>query len=276
MKLVLLFLLLAAYGAATAQTDAEGCKDHDLIPSRLPGYYIGNCENNEFSSYVFRTPNSEKTIEGKKWVLEYFLKEGSKGVSQIFVRKNYVEALKKQGAKALLEQNGSATLQIKRPDASEIWIEITGYVGDGTPEETGHFYVIIVETAPMEQVITAKSLGDELQNTGKSVLYIQFETGKATIKKESVPMVEQMASLLNADKTLKVYIVGHTDNIGTIEANLKLSEERAASVTTMLVNTFKVSSSQLLAKGVGPLSPLANNAAEAGRKLNRRVEMVKQ
>jgi len=276
MKTLALFFSLMMSGFIIAQADKEGCKDHELIPSRLPGYYIGECEKNDFSSHVVITPTGEKTIEGKKTVLQYFLKEGSKGVSESFVRKNYVEAVKKQGGKVIYEQNGRGVANVKRADGSEVWMDIAGYVGDGTAEETGHFYLTIVEIAPMEQVITAVSLADELKNTGKTVLYIQFETGKSTIKQESVKIIEQMSKLLNGDKTLKVFIVGHTDNAGVLDANLKLSEERANSVITMLTTNYKVAATQLIGKGVGPLSPIANNNSEAGKKLNRRVEMVKQ
>lgn len=276
MKKNLFLLFILVFNQITAQKDADGCKDPESIPSRIPGYYIGNCTSNDFSSHTVLLTSGEKNIEGKKFVYEYFLKEGSKGVSETFVRKNYVEAMKKQGAKVMYDGNGRGVTSLKRADGSEIWMDVAGYVGDGTPEETGHFYLTIVEIAGMEQVITAKSLGDEIKNTGKVVLYIQFETGKSTIKAESVKMIEQMAGLLNADKALKVFIVGHTDNAGVLESNMKLSEERAASVTAMLVNSYKVSASQLISKGVGPLSPIANNATEAGKKLNRRVEMVRQ
>jgi len=274
-KLILLFGVFI-FSGFMAQTDKEGCKDHELIPSRLPGYYIGECEKNDFSDHTVLTPTGEKKIEGKKTVLQYFLKNGAKGVSETFVRKNYVEAIKKQGGKVIYESNGRGVAMVKRADGSEVWMDVAGYVGDGTPEETGHFYLTIVEISPMEQVITAASLADELKNTGKTILYIQFETGKSTIKQESVKIVEQMAALLNSTTALKVYIVGHTDNAGTLTDNLKLSEDRANAVSTMLITNYKVSASQLISKGVGPLSPIANNSNEAGKKLNRRVEMVKQ
>lgn len=259
-----------------AQNDKEGCKDHELIPSRIPGYFIGDCEKNDFSSHTVVTPAGEKTIEGKKTVLQYFIKEGSKGVSETFVRRNYLEAMKKQGAKVIYDGGGRGVAMVRRADGSEVWMDVAGYVGDGTPEETGHFYLTIVEIAAMEQVITATSLGGEIKNTGKVVLYIQFETGKSTIKQESVKTIEEMSKLLNGDKALKVYIVGHTDNAGTLADNMKLSEDRANAVVTMLTTVYKVVAAQVIGKGVGPLSPIANNNSEAGKKLNRRVEMVKQ
>ena len=75
---------------------------------------------------------------------------------------------------------------------------------------------------------------------------------------------------------VSLFIVGHTDNAGTLEANLKLSEDRAKAVTSMLTSKFNVSPTQIMAKGVGSLAPIANNGSEDGRRLNRRVEMVKQ
>ena len=274
----LILLLSCSFFASlvAAQSDKTGCADHPLVPSRIPGYYIGECENNEFSAHTVPTKNGEKMLEGKKTVLQYFLKEGSKGVSETFVRRNYLEALKKQNGQVMLETPGQGVVMVKRPDGSEVWLDVAGYVGDGTPEETGHFYVTIVEIAAMEQVISAADLAGALKNTGKAVLYIQFETGKSVIKPESVGIVEQMGKMLNADPQMKVFFVGHTDNVGTLDVNQKLSEDRAASVVAMLTTRFGVSASKMIAKGVGPLSPVANNNSEDGRKLNRRVEMVKQ
>lgn len=277
MKRLVFFLgLFLALAAAFAQSDRENCADHPLIPARIPGYYIGECENNDFSTHVVATETGEKTVEGKKTVLQYFLKTGARGVSETYVVRNYLEAIKKQNGKVLLESGSRGVAFARRPDGSEVWVDVAGYVGDGTPEETGHYYLTVVEVAAMEQVITAAGLAGDLRNTGKAVLYIQFETGKSVIKPESFPILEQMARMLLADKTLKVYIVGHTDNTGTLELNQKLSEERAAAVAAALTAKHAVPASQLLARGVGPLAPIASNSSEDGRKLNRRVELVKQ
>lgn len=270
------FVLLFISTGIFAQGDKEGCTEHPLIPSRIPGYYIGNCDQNEFSSHTLLTKSGEKTIEGKKTVLEYFLMEGAAGVSETFVRKNYMDAIRKSGAIIEYEHYGRGVGSVKQADGSVFWVDVAGYVGDGTPEQTAHYYLTILEIAPMEQVITAKSLGDDLKQTGRSVLYIQFETGKASIKPESVKILEQMAAYLNANKSIKVYIVGHTDNEGSLDLNMNLSEQRAIAVVTFLQENFKVQSGQLLARGVGPLSPLASNSNENGKKLNRRVEMVLQ
>jgi OOP family OmpA-OmpF porin len=274
MKNFILLLSFFLTFTTFSQTDKENCTEHPLIPTRIPDYFIGNCDANDFSSHTVLTPQGEKVIEGKKTVLEYFLKEGGKGVSETYVRKNYMDAIRKLGAKIEHEQFGRGVGIIKQADGTTYWVDVTGYVGDGTPEQTGHYYLVIVEIAAMEQVITAKGLGDDLKQTGRAVLYIQFDTGKSTIKPESAKVIEQMAAYLNANQSTTIYIVGHTDNEGSLEMNLKLAEDRANAVVTVLITRHKVAENQLIAKGVGPLSPIASNLTDAGKKLNRRVEMV--
>jgi outer membrane protein OmpA-like peptidoglycan-associated protein len=271
-----MYLLLIGV-AASAQNDADGCKDHELIPNRIPGYFIENCVKNDFSEHVVVNEKKEEIkIEGKKTVYNYRLKQGGTGVSEGFVRLNYMDAIKKQGGKITLSENGRGVAYAKKNDGTVVWVDVAGWIGDGSPEATELYILTIVEIAPMEQVITAQNLGNDLKNTGKAVLYIQFETGKSTIQQESYPIIEQMAGLLNANPGMKVFIVGHTDNVGTLENNMKLSEERALAVMNALVGQYKVNVAQLISKGVGPLSPLASNDTEDGKKLNRRVEMVKQ
>ena len=73
---------------------------------------------------------------------------------------------------------------------------------------------------------------------------------------------------------LKVFVVGHTDMTGTLEHNLDLSKRRAAEVVRLLTTDHRIASTRLDAHGVGPLTPVSTNANEAGRQLNRRVELV--
>ena len=81
--------------------------------------------------------------------------------------------------------------------------------------------------------------------------------------------------LLKADPGLKVFVVGHTDNVGALDGNLKLSQDRAQAVVQELVREG-VDAARLKALGNGPFAPVASNDAEAGRARNRRVELVKQ
>ena len=68
--------------------------------------------------------------------------------------------------------------------------------------------------------------------------------------------------------------MGHSDNVGGLEDNIRLSEQRAPSVLRALTDGFDVPGSRLAAKGVGFLAPLASNATPEGRRLNRRVEAI--
>jgi outer membrane protein OmpA-like peptidoglycan-associated protein len=71
-------------------------------------------------------------------------------------------------------------------------------------------------------------------------------------------------------------VVGHTDNVGGLEANMKLSQSRADAVTQALVRDHGISASRLKAYGDGPYAPVSSNDTEEGRAKNRRVELVKQ
>ena len=76
--------------------------------------------------------------------------------------------------------------------------------------------------------------------------------------------------------SLNVFIVGHTDNTGTFEHNMKLSMDRATSVVNTLVAKHGIAAARLKAVGDGPTAPVASNDSEEGRAKNRRVELVKR
>ena len=73
---------------------------------------------------------------------------------------------------------------------------------------------------------------------------------------------------------MSVFLVGHTDNVGSLAANITLSKDRAKAVIDRLVEKYGVNPSQMSWDGVGYLSPIASNNTEKGRELNRRVEVV--
>jgi OmpA-OmpF porin, OOP family len=85
-----------------------------------------------------------------------------------------------------------------------------------------------------------------------------------------------VAKLLKANPALKVWVVGHTDNVGPAETNVTLSKARAASVVKALSQKNGADGKRLAPYGVGPYAPVATNATEEGRAHNRRVELVAQ
>ena len=143
------------------------------------------------------------------------------------------------------------------------------------------YFVQVIEAQPLQgdqvSVVKADTLGKGLAAEGRVALYgIFFDTAKADIKPESTPQLEEMAKLLAQSPKLQVFIVGHTDNQGGVDANLALSQRRAQAVAAALAKDYKVDASRLSPRGVANFAPMASNETEAGRAKNRRVELVLQ
>lgn len=104
---------------------------------------------------------------------------------------------------------------------------------------------------------------------------VSFDYDSAAVKPTFRPTLEKLADVLSKYDRNSVTIVGHTDSTGSEAYNQTLSERRAASVQSELIN-LGVPSGMLAATGRGEAEPRATNATEAGRQLNRRVEIFVQ
>ena len=100
---------------------------------------------------------------------------------------------------------------------------------------------------------------------------IEFELGKAIIKKKSFPLLDKIAATFIENTGYIIEVQGHTDNIGTDEVNKRLSQKRAEAVKNYLEKKG-VPADRLTAVGYGPTMPIADNKTKAGRAKNRRVE----
>jgi len=100
---------------------------------------------------------------------------------------------------------------------------------------------------------------------------IYFETAKAELNAEAKAELDILGQLLNEHPELKLEIAGFTDNKGSNEINLALSEKRARTALDYLVNKG-ISNERLEVKGYGKINPISTNASETGRRLNRRVD----
>ena len=109
-------------------------------------------------------------------------------------------------------------------------------------------------------------------NQPVAIQNLLFETAKATILPSSLPELQRIARYIAA-YGYKARIAGHTDNVGSAEANLQLSRERAEAVRRQLMD-FGCDPQALTATGYGDTKPVASNETEAGRQLNRRVEIT--
>lgn len=121
----------------------------------------------------------------------------------------------------------------------------------------------------------AVPLYDKLLTDGKIIITgIRFDVNKATIKPESMGVINDIYNLMIQHNELNFSVEGHTDNDGSEENNLRLSEARSNTVLNQLVS-MGINNSRLKAKGFGESKPISDNTTPEGKANNRRVEFVK-
>ena len=106
-------------------------------------------------------------------------------------------------------------------------------------------------------------------------LYLNFDPDKTTLRPDAQPVLAEVLTLLTQNPDLRLAVQGHTDNTSTPTHNQQLSEGRARAVVAALT-AQGITAARLTAQGFGQTQPLADNATEAGRAQNRRVELVKE
>jgi OOP family OmpA-OmpF porin len=275
MLLVLCVAPLHQVLAAGDPNDMAGSKDPPLF-SRMPGFHIYNYNELDFDRYEFPVgPGKTEAVEGHHYYVDYYANEGIKIPSGLQIVRNYTNAAKSVGGKIVYEfEDGGVqcvTMKVVKNNA-EAWAFVEG-AGNGM------YKVNVIEKQVMKQevVANAESLAGSIRETGKAAVYgIYFDTGKSDIKPESEPAIGEIVKMLKADPNLKLYVVGHTDNVGAFDYNIRLSQARAAAVVRALVSKNGIAASRLTAFGAGPTAPVASNQSEEGRARNRRVELVAQ
>ncbi|MBK1721864.1 OmpA family protein [Thiocystis violacea] len=171
----------------------------------------------------------------------------------------------------------------KSADGDSYVFVFAAYQDNFADSAAGDRVAVFVEEVlakPMQDrmvLVDAKKLAQDISQAGRVALYgIHFDFDKASIRPESRPQLDEMARMLNEQPELEVYVVGHTDNKGTLDYNIDLSQRRAEAVVQALIQNYGIVGARLTPKGVANLSPLGTNATEEGRALNRRVELVAQ
>lgn len=259
----------------------------------------------EHSDYSDRSGKEWLHLEGRVTRIRYAIPEGR---SSLEVLRNYRQSLQAHGftdvlfqcadqaclkgmtrdpygvgwqvdtlAKQSMDYYDHARWYLARMDrpAGPIYAGVlTGEYGGQTTA-----FVIVVETKAMAAdkivFLNASQLGQALQKDGRVSVYgIQFDFNSDKLRPESTPTLDEIAKLLRAQPTLRLDVVGHTDNVGTAEYNRDLSLRRARSVAAALTAKYGVAAGRLHASGMGDSKPVADNAGEAGRARNRRVELV--
>jgi len=269
-------MVLGAFSITGAQSEF---KDTPYF-SGMPSYKIVDASDQEFSDYRFYNGKNCTTIEGKKFFRAYTLKEGTKQSSELQISRNYSNSVKSMGGTTVFDgqcsgsdcaENCGGRMIVGKvtKGGNELWIEVAPF-NDGND-----YYLTLVVKEAMKQEVTASDMFDALNREGHIALYINFDTGKSTIKPESKPIIEQIVQMMKATPNFKISVEGHTDNVGNAKSNKTLSDERARAVLAAVV-AQGIDPKRLSAAGYGQDKPIADNKTEEGRAKNRRVELVKK
>lgn len=140
--------------------------------------------------------------------------------------------------------------------------------GDGVPDYLDECPYIVGVKANKGCPEVKREVRQLLQ---KAMQGIEFETGKATIKSKSYPILNSIAKIFIENSNYYVEVQGHTDNTGKLASNRRISQQRAEAVRKYLIKKG-VPAERLTAKGYGPDKPIASNKNAQGRAKNRRVE----
>ncbi|WP_444998277.1 DUF4892 domain-containing protein [Aliikangiella sp. IMCC44359] len=314
MKYVLFFILLSSIASIevnAARKDKKGSQDHPLI-SRYPDSYIYNYNNFDFDEFyiatspVYKKKMQTQRVTGKLSGLVYRLPSN---VTDFQAMENYTQALKKQGFKKIFQcvqeacgMSFAHVLFNKHNSQKYKTVELSNMHGKRRfrywvgkwQRPQGDIYVSllalnkggksswlqqhVVESKPMKTgliTLTPDSLNRDINQNGKAVLEgLFFEYNKSELKQDSNNALNAIAAYLKNNPQIKAYVVGHTDNSGNDDYNLKLSQARANSVKETLVKKYKINTKRLTPIGIGPYSPVTSNSDQDGKAKNRRVELV--
>jgi OOP family OmpA-OmpF porin len=113
---------------------------------------------------------------------------------------------------------------------------------------------------------------DDKKVANDAVRNLEFEFGKSTIRERSLPYLDKVAEILNK-KGISLKLGGHTDAVGSENANMNLSKNRAEAIKSFLVKQG-ANGSRIEAVGYGETQPISTNKTDAGRQKNRRVEFT--
>jgi outer membrane protein OmpA-like peptidoglycan-associated protein len=301
--LVLLAVCCLAPTSAGAQNrDVAGSRDFAGIGrfagSNITGYQVKDFDAARMQAAPFKDgqPADARRLEGRITRIAY---RTNPGPSILEVSRNFEAQLAKAGFETLLACDTDAcggipfTEAIDALPVPQMWLDgfnyhyFAGRKAEGGRETFASVVVsennreiyaqlTVAELGAIEnKMVDAAAMAKGLGETGHIALYgIYFDTDKAVLKPESRPTLEQIAKLFAGQPQLNVFIVGHTDSQGAYDYNLDLSRRRAEAVAAELVKNFRIAQARLRTAGVGMLAPVGSNGTDAGRALNRRVELV--
>jgi OOP family OmpA-OmpF porin len=267
--------VLAVVIAFAQMSDYKGYKDPALF-TRMPHYFLsdeGSFVDSPFDGVDFVVKSGTQRVEGHHMKYSYsFDQSAGPNPSFLQIIRNYQAAARKVGGEVLSDDGARRTTLRVSKKGTETWVAVEAF-------NDGRLYELdIIEKQAMMQDVTANAAAFQSglkENGHVEVPGIFFDFGKSEVKTESEPAIQEVVKLLRSNPALKVWVVGHTDNVGSVDTNLTLSGARAGAVVKALA-TKGIAAARMAPYGAGPYAPVASNATDAGRAHNRRVELVAQ
>ncbi len=251
--------------------------DHPVIKP-MPGSHLvqGQSQMRNFASHRFDIQEGKRKSKvekkGKYWHLRYRIKDANgkvdRNVSWEEIVQNYKEAALEKGGEIHAEKSYIMSFSLPRNDGGRTWARLVA--------SNGSYNLDIIDEAAFKRQLTfgADEMKRQLDEKGHVAIYgINFDVDKASLKLGAEKVLIEMVKLMKRNPDLAIEIQGHTDDTGSSEHNLELSERRAGTVKDFLL-TYGVMSQRMVAKGYGEEKPVAPNDTDENRALNRRVELV--
>lgn len=134
---------------------------------------------------------------------------------------------------------------------------------------------LLVDAITKGGTLSTGAVADLLTLQGHApLLDLEFSSGSTRMGAGPFDTLRQLSAFLDEHPSATILLVGHTDTVGSLSANIGLSQRRAASVRERLMTRYGIAGSRITVAGAGFMAPLAPNTTNAGREINRRVEAV--
>ena len=282
---------------------AEDGQDHPMV-NRYPDTKIDHYDFKEFEEAQILL--SKPYEANNKWVADKVLPlEGQvtyihyskpKTVSALQIFRNYQISLTKSGFKELFVCNRPCTdanlgnfddllkargLYLNYSADNQYIAAQKGNVYVSMFVNEGGVWLFVIEQGQMDtgkiKVNGNSPIANALSQSGRVDVYgLTFDTGKSSLKPSSKATLTELSQILNDNPQLNLDVIGHTDNVGNPDSNLKLSQDRSEAVIAALSSDYGINPTRLNPIGKGQSQPISSNDTEKGKATNRRVEFVVQ